>query len=296
MYNSKKNKKVDNAAYLMIAPAYILFFFFVLIPIVEVFYYSLTNYNMVNQPNWVGIDNYLRMFQDKALKKSLLNTLKYALGSLVPQLFIAVVVANLLFCKSRFVPFFRIAFFLPHVMSMVCASMIWLWMYDPNSGTFNIIINFLGFQKQTFISDPKQALICLIIMSIWKSCGYSMVIYLSGLTAVPAELYEAGMLDGAGPFTKFIYITWPQLRPTTVFLLITGIIGCFSVFEQVNIMTSGGPLNSTTTIVHQIFNRGFANNQMGYACAISSVLFVVVSILTLLIIKFGFQGDKDYEI
>lgn len=288
----KQRVKSDRSAYLMIFPACFLFAVFVLIPIVEVVYYSFTDYNMHDQAQWIGLKNYLRMLQDTVFQTSIKNTLFYAAGSLFPQLLIAVVIANLLFRESKLVAVFRTVFYLPYVLSMVCVSMVWLWMYDPNSGTFNMVLSVLGFQKQTWLSDPKIAMLCLIVMSIWKSCGYSMVIFLSGLTAIPASLYEAAKLDGANPLQKFWYITWPSLRPTTFFLLITGLVGCFSVFEQVNVMTSGGPLNTTTTIVHQIYQRGFQSNQMGYACAMSVVLFAITSVITLVIIRFGDHGGE----
>ncbi len=197
----------------------------------------------------------------------------------------------MLYRKSRLLPLFRTAFYIPNVMSMVCISMVWLWLYDPTFGIFNLILKFFGCSTKQWLQDTKMAMPCIILMSIWKSCGYSMVIFLSGLTSIPDSLYEAASLDGAGPIKKFYYITWPMLRPTTFFLLVTGIVNSFSVFEQVNIMTGGGPLKTTTTIVHQIYRRGFLEFKMGYASAMSVMLLAFSILVTAFVFKYGSQGQ-----
>lgn len=134
-------------------------------------------------------------------------------------------------------------------------------------------------------------MLCVILVGIWKNCGYSMVIFLGGLTSIPESLYEAAELDGAGPIRRFLNITWPMLRPTTFFLLVTGIVNSFAVFEQVNILTSGGPLNRTTTVVHQIYRRGFLEFKMGYASAMAVLLLGFSLIVTMLVFKFGNKGQ-----
>lgn len=149
----------------------------------------------------------------------------------------------------------------------------------------------MGFSAKQWLQDPSMAMFCVILMSIWKSCGYSMVIFLSGLTSIPGDLYEAASLDGANGLQKFISITWPMLKPTTFFLLVTGIVNSFSVFEQINIMTGGGPLNKTTTIVHQIYRRGFLEFKMGYASSIAVVLLLFSIIITVCVFKFGSSGQ-----
>ena len=186
---------------------------------------------------------------------------------------------------------FRTAIYLPHVLSMVCVSMVWLWIFDANFGLINNILKFLGLPVQKWLLDPKLAMPCVIIVSVWKGMGYCMVIYLSGLTGVPASLYEAADLDGAGPIHKFGYITWPMLRPTTFFLVVTGIVNSFAVFEQVNILTNGGPLKKTTTVVHQIYQKAFLEFKMGYASALSVLLFAFSLLVTMLIFKKGNKGE-----
>lgn len=281
----RRKTKYDKCAYLMILPAYLVFVLFVVVPIFQNIYYSFTDYNMSNIPTYVGLKNYQRLLADKIFIKAVKNTLVYSLGTVIPQLFLAAVFALLLFRKSRLVKFFRTTIYMPYVISMVCASMIWMWMYDPSSGMINKLIEAFGGKGLNWLSDPNLSMLCLIITSIWKSVGYSTVFYLAGMTSIPSEMYEAAKMDGANEIQQFWHVSWPMLRNTTVFLLITGFIGSFSVFEQVNIMTSGGPINSTTTIVHQIYQRGFQSNQMGYASAMGVVLLVISCTLTFLVFR-----------
>lgn len=291
----KKKTKYDKCAYAMIFLAYFVFSVFILIPIGFVVYYSLTNFNLYSIPEFVGAKNYLTLLKDGDFLISVKNTLIYTAFTLFPQLAIGLLFAIMLYRKSKLIPFFRTAFYLPNVMSMVCMSMVWLWIYDPTYGLLNTILKQFGFSTQQWLQDPKLALPCVIIMGIWKNCGYSMVIFLSGLTSIPDSLYEAASLDGAGFIKKFQYVTWPMLKPTTFFLLVTGIVNSFSVFEQINIMTSGGPLNRTTTIVHQIYRRGFLEFKMGYASAMSVVLLIFSIIVTMLVFKFG-SGGQDVDV
>lgn len=290
----KWKSKNDNCAYLMIFPAYFIFVVFVLYPIAKVIYYSFTNYNFYSTPEFVGFSNYERLLRDGEFLKSVQNTFFYTVGTLFPQLFLGLAFAIWLFRKSRLVPLFRMAIYLPNVMSMVCVSMIWLLFYDPNYGIFNQILAFFGISTQRWLQDPALAMPCVVLMSIWKNSGYSMIVYLAGLTGIPENLYEAARLDGASGIQQFFSISWPMLRPTTFFLLVTGMVNCFSVFEQINIMTGGGPLKTTTTIVHQIYKRGFNDFKMGYAGAMSVILLVFSIIVTLLIFRFGSKG-QDIE-
>lgn len=289
----KIKQKYDNSAYLMILPAYLIFSVFVLLPVFIVAYYSITNFNMYTKPELTGLSNYIALFKDKDFLTAVKNTLVYSVLTLFPQLAIGLFIAILLYRKSKLLPFFRISFYIPNIMSMVCISMIWLWIYDPTFGLLNILFKLFGFSIQSWLQDPKLSMLCIVIMSIWKNCGYSMVIFLSGLTGIPTSLYEAAALDGAGSFRKFVNITWPMLRPTLFFLLVTGLVSSFSVFEQVNIMTGGGPLKTTTTIVHQIYRRGFLEFKMGYASAMAMVLLAFSILITLVVFKYGSGHDTD---
>lgn len=291
----KNRTRYDKCAYVMIFPAYFIFTIFILVPIAVVFYYSITNFNLYSTPDIVGFKNYINLFTDSDFLTSIKNTLFYTIFTLFPQLALGLCVAVLLYRKSRLLPIFRTAFYIPNVMSMVCISMVWLWIYDPTFGVLNIILKAFGASTKQWLQDPKMAMFCIILMSIWKSCGYSMVIFLSGLTSIPDSLYEAASLDGGTALQKFWHITWPMLRPTTFFLLVTGVVNSFSVFEQVNIMTGGGPLKKTTTIVHQIYRRGFLEFKMGYASAMSVVLLLFSMLITFFIFKYG-SGAQDIDV
>ena len=289
----RKGKKMrsDREAYIMILPAYLIFTVFVLIPIGMVLYYSLTDFNMYQMPNFKGLENYIKLFRVDEFLGSVKNTLLYTVLTLTIQLGLGLFLSVLLYRKSRAVPLFRTALYLPNVMSMVCVSMVWLWLYNPNFGLLDNLLQLIGLPPPQWLINPDQAMFCIILIGIWKNCGYSMVIFLGGLTGIPSSLYEAAELDGAGVFRKFTSITWPVLRPTTFFLLVTGIVNSFAVFEQVNIMTDGGPLNRTTTIVHQIYRRGFLEFKMGYASAMAVLLLAFSLFVTMMIFKFGNKGQ-----
>lgn len=287
----RKKKRYDKEAYMMILPAYTIFTVFILIPIFMVLYYSFTNYNLYQAPDFIGLKNYVKAFGDRNFVASVKNTLVYAGITLTLQMSIGLLIAVLLYRKSRLIPVFRTAIYLPHVMSMVCVSMVWLWIFDSNYGLFNALMKALGLPVQKWLLDPELAMPCVILVSVWKGVGYNMVLFLSGLTGIPASLYEAAELDGAGAIKKFTHITWPLLQPTTFFLVVTGIVNCFAVFEQVNILTNGGPLKRTTTIVHQIYQNAFLEFKMGYASAMSVLLLAFSLIVTLCLFRFGNKGQ-----
>lgn len=184
---------------------------------------------------------------------------------------------------------------MPYVTSMVAMSMVWLWMYDPTHGVINVLTEMLGISAQQWLYDEKLALGAVIVMGIWKGIGYYMTLFLAGLNNIPAYLYEAAKIDGANAIQCFKHITLPMLKPVTFFIMITGVISAFNVFEQVNVMTSGGPMNSTTTIVHQIYTRAFTEYKMGYGAAEAVFLLLIVFVFTILNFKYGNQG-QDLDI
>ena len=289
----KKNSHNDLVGYAMIAPYYLFLFLFILVPVGVNLFMSFTDYNL-NTMNFIGISNYLRLFRDPILKKSVVNTLLYTVITLASTISCGLLVAILITQTGRLIPVFRTFVFLPYVVSMASASMIWLWIYEPGYGLLNAILKVFNLPMQSWIYDVKLALICVSVVSFWKLLGYNMVIYTSGLLGIPQHLYEAAKIDGANALHRFRYITLPMLRPTTFFLLVTGFINNFNVFEQVKILTNGGPVNSTTTVMHQIYNRGFVDYQFGYASAITVLMMIVVSIITAVNFKFGSKGhDLD---
>lgn len=279
--------KSEKAGYLMLAPFYLFYIIFIIIPMIYVIYYSVTNYDFYKTKDFIGLRNYIDLIGDKQFLTALYNTMIYSVFTVVSQLVLGLLIAVALNKKIMFQRFNRVAVYIPYVISMVAASMIWLWILDPTYGFLNQILTGFGFNPGNWLTTAKTAMPCIIVMSVWKSLGYNMTIYLAGLQSIPSDLYEAAAIDGANGIHRFRYIMLPLLRPTTFFLFVTACINAFKVFEQVNIMTDGGPLSTTTTIVHQIYIKGFKEYNMGYASAMAVVLLILTMIITLVNFKFG---------
>lgn len=289
----KKKINQDNIGYAMIAPYYIFMLIFIVLPIFINIYLSFTDYNL-NTMNFVGLKNYRRMLKDPILKQSIINTLVYSVVTLVLNMAGGLAIAILVLRTGKLLGAIRTVVFMPYVISMASASMIWLWIYEPGYGLLNAVLQVFGGTSKDWVYDIKLAMGCVVAVTVWKFIGYNMVIYTSGILSIPGSLYEAATLDGASSWNQFIYITWPLLRPITFFLMVTGFINNFNGFEQISILTGGGPVNSTTTIMHQIYNRGFVDYQFGYAAAITVLMMIVVSIVTALNFRYGSQG-QDVE-
>lgn len=290
----RSDRRSTTTGWLMLAPAGVLIITFLLIPIGLTFVLAFTNARLISpEPaRFIGVANFTRLFDNETFWRSLLNTVVFALVIVPFQSALALGLALLINVKMRGVNFFRTVFFLPVVTSMVVVSMLWMFMYQPN-GLINALLAKVGVQGPDWLGDPRTALIALILMSAWQACGFHMVIWLSGLQTIPADLYEAASLDGAGPWQQFVHVTWPGLRQTAIFILITITIAAFSLFTQVNIMTQGGPLDSTSTVVFMAVRTGFQQQQTGYAAAISLVFFVIVLAVSLL--QRYLTRDKDVK-
>ena len=279
----KSDKRSHTTALLMLLPAAVLMVVFLLIPIGLTFVLAFTNARLISpEPaRFVGLANFVRLFENETFWKSLTNTVVFALVIVPVQSAIALALAVLINTKIRGVNFFRTIYFLPVVTSMVVVSMLWMFMFQPD-GLINALLAKVGIIGPDWLGDPKTALFAIIVMSIWQAVGFHMVIWLSGLQTIPGELYEAAALDGAGRWKQFVHVTWPGLRQTAIFILITITIAAFSLFTQVNIMTQGGPLDSTSTVVFMAVRTGFQQQQTGYAAAISLVFFVIVLAVSLI--------------
>ena len=279
----KSDKSSHRTALLMLLPAAVLMITFLLIPIGLTFVLAFTNARLISpEPaKFIGVGNFTRLFENATFWKSLGNTVLFAVVIVPIQSAVALGLAVLINTRMRGVNFFRTVYFLPVVTSMVVVSMLWMFMYQPN-GLINALLAKVGVQGPDWLGDPHWALLALILMSIWQACGFHMVIWLSGLQTIPGELYEAASLDGASRWQQFAHVTWPGLRQTAIFILITITISAFSLFTQVNIMTQGGPLDSTSTVVFMAVRTGFQQQQTGYASAISLVFFVIVLAVSLI--------------
>lgn len=287
-----KQRFSDPIAYLLIAPFYLLFLYLILIPALEVVTYSFTDFNLFGQKRFVGLSNYAKLLKDDVFLLAIKNTLIYLICTIIPTMALgmaAAIVMNIQWVHTKTA---RTFVFMPYIVSMVAVSMIWMLLYDPSHGIFNRVLPLLGMAPKEWLIDPQWSLFSIILMSIWKGIGYNMIVFLAGLQGIPRDLYEAADVDGAGKWQQFMHITVPMLAPATFFLFVTGIIASFNVFEQVNVMTGGGPVNSTTTIVHQIYIRAFTEFKMGYASAQSVALLLGVLLITAMNMKFGAGRHK----
>lgn len=275
------------AAYALLAPFLIFFALFVLYPVVKNIYYSFTNYNLSSAPRWIGLRNYERLLGDAVFRKAMGNTAWFALLSVVGLMIGGLAAAIALNRPMRWAKGIRMLCVYPYATSMTAVSMIWLLLLDPLNGYINKFLLAFGLQPQPWLFSQTQALGCLIFVNVWKNLGYCMLVLLSGLQNIDPSLYEAARVDGANAWQQLRRITLPALSPVMLFVLVTSTIESFKTFEQVQIMTRGDPLYATTTIVHQIYLRGFSEYKMGYAAAMSVVLLAILMVATAVNFRLG---------
>ena len=269
---------------LMVSPSVILLILFFFVPVTLAFVLAFTNARLISPSiQFVGLDNFTRLFQDPLFWRSLRNTLYFAVVVVPLQSALALLLALLVNIRIRGTNFFRTLYFVPVVTSIVVVSILWQFMYQPDGLINNMLqsVSFNVIQGADWLNNPGTAMPAIIFMSIWQAVGFHMVIWLSGLQTIAPELYEAADIDGAGPWEKFRYVTWPGLRNTRTFILVTISIAALSLFAQVNIMTNGGPLDATTTVVFQAVRIGYQQQQTAYASAISLVFFLLVLTVSL---------------
>ena len=275
----------DRSKYLALAvlllPSLIGMFTFLMLPVISSFVLSFAEWDMIGQIGWVGFDNYLAALADPAVQAALRNTLVYILGYLPAVVVIALGLALLLNRRIKGRIIFRAIYFVPVVTSWVAVSLIWKWLLNPQYGLINFALSLIGIKGPGWLFDPAWAMAGVILTSIWKDIGFVTVIYLAGLQDIPEPLYEAAALDGATPWQRFWSITWPMLAPTTFFVTTISLISSFQVFDQVWIMTQGGPAGATSVMVELIYKNAFSYFRMGYASAISWILFALIFAVTI---------------
>jgi multiple sugar transport system permease protein len=282
-------------ALLFLSPTLIIFSTFILFPVLFSFYLSFHSWNMFGtEVNYVGIENYARMFQSPEFWSVLWNTTVYTIGTVPLNMLLALAVAVVLEKKIRGKRFLRAAFFTPVIVSWVAAAVIWKWVFDPNFGPLNYLLGFIGIDPINWTNDPTAAMAGLIMVGVWKTFGINMILFSAGLAGIPDHYYEAADIDGAGAWRKFMHITLPLLMPTTFFIMVMSIIGSFQVFDVVFVMTSGGPLGSTKVLVFELYEHAFKFFDMGYASAIAYVLFGLIFVLTLIQVRF-FKNRVHYS-
>lgn len=277
--------------YLFLAPACIILILFFFIPFVETFYISLLDYTKdIYNPTFVGISNYTKLFTSPIFWKTMVNTFIYLIIAVPLLIFLPLIIAVFLNQKLRFINFYRVSIYVPVIVSIVVAGIAWKWMYADN-GILNYLLTTIGLNKIGWLTDTKWSLLSVILVTVWKGLGYYMVIYLAALTTVPKELYEAADIDGAGTFKKHLAVTIPHLMPTIALVSIISAISAMKVFVEIYVMTKGGPLNSTKTIVYYIYERAFEHLDLGVASACAIILLIIVMGFSIINITF-FEKDK----
>ncbi|RRC94592.1 sugar ABC transporter permease [Schaalia canis] len=271
----------------MASPALILLILFMLIPVILAFALSFTNARLISPqpPRFVGLDNFIRAFtSDPVFLKSLVNTFIFAAVIVPVQAGFGLFLAILVNQKLRGITWFRVIFFIPVVTSIVVVSILWKFLYRQE-GLINSMLDTLTFgywNGPNWLNDPSTALPAIIFMSIWQAVGFHMLIWLSGLQTIPEELYEAAKMDGATTWQQFVNVTWPGLKTTRVFVLIQITIAALGLFVQPDVMTQGGPVNATSTLVYHAVRKGYRELETGYGATISLIFFILVLIIALI--------------
>jgi multiple sugar transport system permease protein len=284
-------------AYFFLAPAVGAIFVFFFIPVIAAFLISFTDFDIYTLGDFstlrfVGLDNYLTLFKDDLFWTALKNTFYFVIVAGPLSIMISLGAALLLNTKLvRFKAIFRLSYFLPVVTTLVAVAIVWRFIYHHNFGIMNYFIGFFGIDPIDWLGDPFWAMPSIILMAVWKNFGYNMIIFIAGLQNIPEELYEAANIEGANAWQKFKSITIPMLAPTTIFISIITMIGFFQLFAEPYVMTQGGPLNSTLSIVQYMYQEGFRWWNMGYSASIAFVLFFIIFIGTL--IQFKVQKSAE---
>jgi multiple sugar transport system permease protein len=288
---NSRERSDANTGWLMSLPAVIVLGVFLVIPFIMAFVLSFTDQRLVPNPNlpteFVGARNYVRMWEDAELRRAFLNNFTFVLFVVPIQTALALGMAILVNRKLPGINFFRTIYFIPVATVMVVVAIIWNLLYNPGAGLINAFLSFISFGQlgpYNWLSDPKLALPAIMLLSIWQGAGYQMLIFLAGLQSIPKEIYEAADIDGANPWQQFRSVTLPQLRNTTIFVVITTTIFAFQLFTQNYTMTKGGPvaLDAIRTIVMKIVDEGFTQLRVGYASAISVIFFILVLAISLI--------------
>ncbi|MCI8515955.1 MAG: sugar ABC transporter permease [Hungatella sp.] len=281
----KENTKRKLFPYLLILPSALFLLVFTMYPCIYLVRLSFYEYNLLKPPKWIGWKNYVDLFtRNVDFVVALKNTAIYTAAIVTILILFGLILAVCLQRESRINSFVQRAMFIPHIVGMLSVAMIFQWMFNEK-GLFNAVLAIFRLPGLKWLNSSDTALICIIIVAVWKSIGYYALILLSSLKAIPAEINEAALLDDAGPVNRFFHIFMPMLSPQIFFLLVTITINSFKVFESVRQMTKGGPGNSTNVLVYYIYNYAFNYNKYGYAAAAGVVLLLIMIVMTILYFK-----------
>jgi sn-glycerol 3-phosphate transport system permease protein len=272
---------------LFTGPNLLLLFFFTYKPLFETLRLSFYDWDLISPvKTQVGFENYSEYFSNSTNRYIIRNTLVFTAATVAGTMALGLLTALLLNQKLRLRNAARTVLFAPYVVSGAAVGVVWLFIFDPNFGLVTALLHGAGVGSPNWYNDPNWAMPMVIIVYVWKNLGYAAVVYLAGLQAIPRELNEAARVDGAGAFARFWHVTLPQLSPVTFFLLITTFLSSMQAFDIIQVMTEGGPLDATKTMVYQVYDEGFVRFQVGNASAIATVLFFILLVVTLLQVRF----------
>lgn len=289
MKNMSKRKKMDYiAGYTMILPLVLGLGVFYFYPIFRVFYDSFHEVGAFNKSKWVGIQNYVTMFQDETMWQALFNTFRYVIVIVPAVIILALILAVFLNMKIKGKAFFRVVYFIPAITMSAAVAMIWRWMFNGDYGLINYILNLFGMESVQFLSNPNLAWISICVVTIWSNVGYNMIILLAGVQGISKSYYEAASMDGAGSIRQFFTITLPLITPTLFFVLVTTLIGTFQIFDTIYMMISktGIAMTASESMVVYFYKNAFEFSKKGYASALAVFLFVIIMVITAVQMKF----------
>ncbi len=289
----KLHKPVE--PYLYLLPTMIILGLFVFFPLIRAVGFSFTSYNLLSPPKWTGLANYKRLSADPSFYTAFTNSLRYFLVVVPSLVFLPLLVAVLVNDRTlRGVNAFRTIIYFPVVTSMVVAGILWKWMYTDRGILNYLLVEVLSILKEpvSYLTNPKTALYAVMVVTIWKGIGYYMVIYLAGLQSISSDIYEAATIDGASRLRQLVSLTIPLLAPTMAVVAIMSSMAAMKVFDEVYVMTGGGPFGTTRTLVFEIYDRAFDKLNFGYASAIGVVLFSILFIFSFISIKISEQKYK----
>ncbi len=266
---------------------------FTVLPILASLVLTLFQWDLLTPPEFIGLANYSRLLGDNEFWAALGHTLSFIAGYLPLVLLLGLGVALALNAPLRGIGLIRSAFFLPVVSSWVAVALLWSWLFNPRYGLINYLLGLLGLPQPGWLFDPQWAMPAIVLTSVWKDLGFVVVLFLAGLQAVPQEYYEAASLDGAGRWMQLRAITLPLLAPTTFFVTIISLINSFQVFDQVWVMTEGGPAGATSVLVERVVRHAFSYGEMGYAATLSWAIFALVFAVTLVQLRLQRQEASD---
>lgn len=270
-------------AYVFLMPNLALILIFTAFPVLAGFGLSFARWDLLQPWRFAGFANYVKLASEPLFHQVLFNSFYFVIGTIPPQTVFALVMALALNQKIRGLTFYRAAYFMPVVTSMVAVSMVWQWLYQPEFGVINSFLKVFGIAGPQWLFSDTWAMPAVIIVGVWKNVGYSIVIFLAALQGVPEELFDASKIDGAGAWSRFIQITIPMISPAIFFVIVMSIIGSLiGTFDAIYILTQGGPANATMVIVYYLYQYAFQFYQMGYAAAVAYVLFVILFVVTLI--------------